>query len=92
MKMFFKSVLHYVAIALTAMTALVCDALLRISYAVAEQLTPQKLEMELAQSLVRGISDKPKSVSIGSGSGDSPLSFVSMLKAVNGHTGCVNYA
>jgi hypothetical protein len=91
MKMFFKSVLHYVAMALTAMAACVCDALLRISYAVAEQLTPQKLEMELAQSLVRGISDKPKPV-IGSGSGDSPLSFVSMLKAVNGHTGCVNYA
>lgn len=92
MKTFVISICGYVLGFITQLAASVSDALLRASYLVAEQLTPQKLEAELAQNSMQKSTDSPKPVSSGSDSGDSPLSFVSMLKAVNGHTGCMNFA
>ena len=69
--------------AFMAMAAFACEVFLKVSEVVAEALTPQKLEVELAQNVAQKITDSRKPVSIGSGSGDSPLSFVSMLKAIN---------
>lgn len=69
--------------AFMAMAAFACEVLLRVSAIVAESLTPQKLEVELAQNVAHKVTDSSKPFSIGSGSGDSPLSFVSMLKAIN---------
>jgi len=50
---------------------------------VSAELNTQKLEAELAQNVAHKVTDNRKPVSIGGGSGDSPLSFVSMLKAIN---------
>lgn len=50
---------------------------------VSAELTPQKLDFELAQNVAHKAADSAKPVSIGGDSGDSPLSFVSMLKAIN---------
>lgn len=61
----------------------ICELPMRIVNMVAEVLTQQKLDIELAEHSMHKVTDSAKPVSIGSGSGDSPLSFVSMLKAIN---------
>jgi hypothetical protein len=74
-----------IAIASCIMQAVIfiCEMPMSIVNLVAEVLTPQKLEAELEQNIAHKVTDSAKPVSIGSGSGESALSFVSMLKAIN---------
>lgn len=78
-----RSFFTYIALAVIAFASVAAELSMRIVSLAAEQLTPQKLEAELAQNVAHKFADNRKPVSIGSGSGDSPLSFVSMLKAIN---------
>jgi hypothetical protein len=91
MKKLLISCFTYMIGVISALAVSVFDALLRVSYIAAERLTPQKLDIELTQSSMQKSTGSAKPI-IGSGSGDSPLIFVSMLKAVNGHTSCINCA
>lgn len=78
-----RSIFACVASAVMAFASFVAELPIRIACLVAEDLTPQKLDIELAQHSAQKATSDRKPVSIGSGSGDSPLSFVSMLKAIN---------
>ena len=81
------SVLHYVY----CLSAIVLDAV-AVILAPLDGLSMQRAEAELAQAR----SLKPTKVEgaplIGSGSGDSPLRFVTMLKSLNGTTADCEFA
>lgn len=78
-----RSFIVAIGAAVMAMANFVAEFPMRIINLVAEELTPQKLDVELAQHSAQKVTDCRKPVSIGSGSGESALSFVSMLKALN---------
>lgn len=80
---YLRSFVTVIALSIMSMAVLAGEVLLKASNLVSAELTPQKLEVELAQNVAHKITDNRKPVSIGSGSGDSPLSFLAMLKAIN---------
>jgi len=79
----YRSFIVAIACTVMALVSFVVELPMRIAYLVAEDLTPQKLDVELAQHSAQKVTSDRKPVSIGSGSGESALSFVSMLKAIN---------
>jgi hypothetical protein len=78
-----RSFILAIACAVMACFSFLFELPMRIAYLVAEDLTPQKLDVELAQNVAHKVTDCRKPVSIGSDSDESALSFVSMLKAIN---------
>lgn len=78
-----RSFMVAIASAIMAVASFAGELLLFAVDRFSAELTPQKLEVELAQNVAHKVTDNRKPVSIGGGSGDSPLSFVSMLKAIN---------
>jgi len=78
-----RSFILSIGAAVMAMASFACELFLIAVNQVSAELTPQKLEAELEQNIAHKVTDNRKPVSIGGGSGDSPLSFVSMLKAIN---------
>jgi hypothetical protein len=85
---YLRSFVTAISLSIMSMAALAGELLLKVSDLVSAELTPQKLEIEVAQNAMQKVADSRKPVSIGSGSGDSPLSFVSMLKAINSRSFC----
>jgi len=85
---YLRSFVTAIALSIMSMAALAGEVLLKVSNLVSAELTPQKLEAELAQNVAHNITDSRKPVSIGSDSGDSPLNFVAMLKAINSRSFC----
>lgn len=72
-----------ISAAVMAMASFACELFLIAVNQVSGELTPQKLEAELEQNIAQESPTNNGKSFIGSGSGDSPLSFVSMLKAIN---------
>jgi hypothetical protein len=85
---------HLRSFAIYALSALMClaDAVVAIIVRDVGDITFQKAEMEMAKNVAdKSESIKAKPVS-GSGSGDSPLKFSALLKAINGHNVSCQYA
>lgn len=78
-----RSFMVAIASAIMAMVSFASELFLIAVDRVSEELTPQKLEVELAQSVAHKVAANRNRLWIGGNSGDSPLSFVSMLKAIN---------
>jgi hypothetical protein len=78
-----RSFIVAVGVAVMAMASYASELFLFAVDRVSVELTPQKLEAELAQNVAHKVTDSRKPVSFGSGSGESALDFVSMLKAIN---------
>ena len=85
-KRIFLSCMSVIALAFASVCAMALDILSLAQ----NQETMQKLDAELAQNVSHKVTDCRKPVSIGSGSGDSPLSFVSMLTAINSRSFTAN--
>lgn len=78
-----RSFIAAIGAAVMAMASFASEVFLIAVRNVSAELTPQKLDVELAQNVAHKVTDSAKPVSVGSGSGESALSFVSMLKAIN---------
>lgn len=78
-----RSFIFAIGAAVMAMAAFSGELFLIAVDRVSAELTPQKLDAELEQNIAHKVTSDRKPVSIGSGSGESALSFVSMLKAIN---------
>lgn len=69
-----------------ALASAFASVMLRVVDIVASEHTLAKAEAEIAHNKAIKVTDSKAPKSIGSGSGDSPLSFVQMLTAINGRS------
>lgn len=79
----FVGLLAMCALALSAFASAVTNAVVFVSEAVGAAPVSQKLDAEIAHNKASKVTYNKVTKYIGSGSGDSPLSFVQMLTAIN---------